>query len=241
MAGFTSLRQVGPLITTLVGTHIAFTLASIARAGIGGLQNHEDGTAKKQEIEECFDAKHYDLMTAFVARFYRGRGTKPARNNDTENHRGGSADGTNTITGVKLAPTATFEDPAAVCVGEEEVREAFRALRLLDPVSLSPPRCVDVRPLGDSIQLTFLLHQQYTIPLRLFLPGPPPQISLRSLLTVTVRLQQMQERGLPESEFIVTEMKELWYGNPLLWPYHLFYVPRRLNGIVSYHLTSRIL
>lgn len=248
MAAITAFRQVGPLITTLVGTHVAFTIASIGRAGIGGLQNNNDDGARKGGEEECFDAKHYDLVTDFVARMYRGRGIKSSLNDKSKNeheheheHAGRRVDN---IIGVKLAPTITFEDPAAVCVGAEEVREAFRALRALEPVSLSPVRCVNVQPRGDSITLTFLLNQQYTLPLPLpllYSSSRPPQLSIRSLLTVTVQLQQMQDIGLPESEFLVTEMKELWYGNPLLWPYLLFYVPRRLNGIISYYLTSRLL
>jgi hypothetical protein len=236
MPGLISIRQVGPLITTFVGTHIAFSVASIARAGIGGLQNNNDRTtAGKGEIEECFDAKHYDLMTDFVARIYRGRGIKSIISSNSNMN-------FDDITGVRLAPTVTFEDPAAICVNEEEVREAFRALQVLDPVSLSPPICISVEPRGDSIDLTFQLNQQYTLPLQLQLFSiRPPQVRLRSLLTVTVQLQQMQDIGLPESEFLVTEMKELWYGNPLMWPYQLFYIPRRLNGIISYHFSSRFL
>uniref|UniRef100_A0A7S4ELL0 Uncharacterized protein n=1 Tax=Pseudo-nitzschia australis TaxID=44445 RepID=A0A7S4ELL0_9STRA len=246
MAGIAYVRQVVPLVTTLVGTHVAFSVASIARAGIGGLQNNP---RSKEEKEECFDAKHYDLVTDWVGRLYRGRGIKSidsSRNSESSNSNGGG-DGESIITGgVKLAPTVTFEDPAAVCVGEEEVREAFRALRVLEPIAMSPPRCIDVQPQGESIRLTFLLSQQYTLPLPLLSAGSsrPPQtirLSLKSFLSVTVQLHQMKHIGLPESEFLVTEMKELWYGNPLLWPYLLFYVPRRINGVISYCLTSRFL
>ncbi len=219
------MRQVGPLITTLVGTHIALSLASLARAGIGG---------NLQKQEESFDAKHYDLMTDFVARMYQGRGIK----SECSNHAPATIQRRDAlgavVTGVKLAPTVTFEDPAAICVSEDEVREAFRALEKLEPVCLSPPVCVNVEPRGDSIDLTFQLHQKYTLPLQL-------QVSLRSLLIVKVQLQQMKAMGLPESEFLITEMKELWHGNPFMWPHQLFFFSKRLNGIVSYHLTSRLL
>ena len=232
MAGYLSIRQVGPLITTVVGSHIAFSLASIARAGIGGLHQANHTSDNQREIEECFDAKHYDLVTDFVARMYRGRGIKTLSRNDNKKKDDGR--NVNNILGVKLAPTATFEDPAAICVSEEEIREAFRALQKLDPVSLSPPRCIDVKPRGDSIDLTFQLNQQYTLP-------TSRKVGLKSFLTVTVQLQQMRDIGLPESEFLVTGMKELWYGNPFIWPYQLFYISKRLNGILSYHLTSRLL
>jgi hypothetical protein len=173
---------------------------------------------------------------------YRGRGIKTSvveessnnsydnNNNNNSKHRAVVSDNS----GVKLSPTVSFEDPAAVCVNEEEVREAFRALRSLNPVALSPPKCINVEPRGGSINLTFLLNRQYTLPLYNSRP-----LNLKSLLIVTVQLQQMQE--IPESEFLVTSMKELWYGNPLIQPYLLFYVPRRLNGIVSYYLTSWLL
>eukprot|EP00536_Pseudo-nitzschia_multiseries_P008884 jgi/Psemu1/288093/fgenesh1_pg.235_\ len=248
MAGIVSIRQGVSFVTTLVGTHVAFSVASIARAGIGGLPKNDTpkGTIEKQE---CFDAKHYDMVTDWVGRMYRGRGVKSVNNNKNNNNScGGNGNGSGghaKIGGVKLSPTATFEDPAAVCIGEEEVREAFRALRVLEPVSINPPKCIDVQPQGESIRLTFLLNQQYTLPFpSLSARNSSPQqiiIQLRSLLHVTVQLQQMKYAGLPESEFHVTEMNELWYGNPLLWPYRLFYVPRRLNGVVSYYLTSRFL
>eukprot|EP00535_Pseudo-nitzschia_heimii_P006453 CAMPEP_0197174582 /NCGR_PEP_ID=MMETSP1423-20130617/1037_1 /TAXON_ID=476441 /ORGANISM="Pseudo-nitzschia heimii, Strain UNC1101" /LENGTH=200 /DNA_ID=CAMNT_0042623525 /DNA_START=36 /DNA_END=635 /DNA_ORIENTATION=+ len=200
MAGILSIRQAGPLITTLVGSHIAFSLASIARAGIGGIQAKHKSNIER-EIEECFDAKHYDLVTDFVARMYRGQGIKALSRNDNGKKRDGG--NVNAILGVKLASTAKFEDPAAICVSEEEIREAFRALKALDPVSLSPPRCINVIPRGESIDLTFQLNQQYTLPMS-------RKVSFKSLLTVRVQLQQMRDIGLPESEFLITEMKELW-------------------------------
>mmetsp|Transcript_20206 Transcript_20206/g.23128 ORF Transcript_20206/g.23128 Transcript_20206/m.23128 type:complete len:224 (+) Transcript_20206:2376-3047(+) len=213
----------------LVGTHCVLTVYSIARAGIGigkGLQNHDDNKQGEGK-DECFDAKHYDLVTDFISRIYCGRGIKKSDLQDFSNNIVNSND-----MGVRLSPTVSFEDPAAVCVNAEEVQEAFRALRSLNPVELSSPKCINVAPLGSTINLTFLLNQQYT------LPYSRPLI-LRSLLIVTVQLQQKQD--IPESEFIVTSMKELWWGNPLIQPYLLFYIPRRLNGIISYYLTSRLL
>jgi hypothetical protein len=240
MASSTSI-QARPILTTLVGT-ICLSAISIARAGIGQGLNVEN---RRGGGEECFDAKHYDLVTDFVARMYRGRGIKTSvvkessNNSDNNNNNNNNNSKIRAVVsgdiGVKLSPTVSFEDPAAVCVNEEEVREAFRALRLINPVTLSPPKCINVEPRGGSINLTFLLNQQYyTLPLYNSRP-----LNLKSLLIVTVQLQQMQE--IPESEFLVTSMKELWYGNPLIQPYLLFYVPRRLNGIISYYLTSRLL
>ena len=244
MASITSI-QTSPIFTTLLGT-ICLSAISIARAGIGQDLNVDN---RGEGGEECFDAKHYDLVTDFVARMYRGRGIKisvvdassnnSCDDNNNSNNSNNNNDNTHSAvvsdnSGVKLSPTVSFEDPAAVCVNMKEVQEAFRALQSLNPVTLSPPKCINVEPQGGSINLTFLLNQQYTLPLYNSRP-----LNLKSLLIVTVQLQQMQE--IPESEFLVTSMKELWYGNPLIQPYLLFYVPRRLNGIISYYLTSWLL
>ena len=201
-------------VQMVVGTHCAMTVLSIARAGIGG--GRTDDT-------ECFDAKHYDLVTDFIGRIYLGR---PVMKKEKKNRR-------ISVAGVKFSPTVCFQDPAAICVNEPEVLEAFRALRLLNPISLSSPICVNVKPNGDSIRLTYRLNQQYTLPLY------HRTLNVKSLLSVNVKLQQMQD--CPESEFVITSMKEFWYGTPLIQPYPLFYIPRRLNGIISYYITSLLL
>jgi len=129
---------------------------------------------------------------------------------------------------VKLADSVSFEDPAARCSGPDEVREAFRALRYLKPQSISPPCCVNVQPQGESIALWYALHQHY-LGGRLILP---------SLLVVTVQLRQLKE--VPESEFVVLGMQEQWNGIPL-WNSYLFWIVRRINGMVSYPLTKGLL
>jgi hypothetical protein len=126
-----------------------------------------------------------------------------------------------------LADSVTFEDPAAICKSPDEVRETFRVLKGLKPKSLSSPKCINVEPRGSSIALTYALHQRYGL----------LSVDLRSHLVVEVQLIQM--RDLPESEFLITRFEERWNGIPpqnniLLW------VTRRINGILSYHLTKRL-
>jgi len=220
-------------VATLFTTHISFTLASIGRASIGSSLKSNNATSNnKHDVtegeEECFDAKHYDLVTDFVGRMYhkRSRKVESLLNNP----------------GVKLSPDVTFEDPAAVCITPNEVMEAFRALRALEPTSLLPSRCVNVKPDGGCIKLKYLMNQKYTLPSLPFfrINRKPVSIELKSYLIVTVQLEPIKE--IPgESEFLITNMKELWNGNPFIWPYSLFYIPRRLNGIVSYNLTSWLL
>jgi hypothetical protein len=128
---------------------------------------------------------------------------------------------------VILDHSTTFEDPAAICKGKPEFQEAFRALTHLQPQSLNPPTCVHVQPHGDSILLTYALNQRYL-----------GRLELRSLLMVQVQLQRRHD--VPESDFLVLRMEEHWNGIPPLSSY-LFWAVRRVNGIVSHQLTSRLL
>jgi hypothetical protein len=66
---------------------------------------------------------------------------------------------------VQLSPTAIFSDPAAICKGSNEILEAFPALQSIVPVSIAPPKCINVKLQGETILLTFCLHLQYNLPL----------------------------------------------------------------------------
>lgn len=193
-------------LTAAVGTQLVLTAASIGYAsGKLGL-----GTPSKlisDKPTEVFDASHYQFVTEFVTRMYAGRGMQHPY--------------------VKLQENTIFEDPAARCEGGEETQEAFRALIHLEPRSLSSPCCVDVQPQGESIALSYALHQQY-------LGG---RLELPSLLIVTVQLRQRHD--IPESEFLVLKMEERWNGIPLIDSY-LFWFVRRINGFVSYQVTRRL-
>ncbi len=195
----TSLRSG---FSAAVGTQVVLTLASLGYATVGG-----SPTTLVQK-KEVFDAPHYDLVTELVTKMYSGRGVSHPY--------------------VPLADSVTFEDPAARCCGPEEVREAFRALSCLTPKAVQPPRCIDVKPQGESIALSYALHQHY-------LGG---RMELQSVLVVTVQLRQLKH--IPESEFLVLQMEELWNGIPL-WNSYLFRIVRRINGWVSWHLTRKLL
>jgi hypothetical protein len=223
------------MVPFLLKSHVALSVLAIFNSQI--LPSQYSTSLQDNDIEECFDAKHYDMVQRFVTRMYNGTGfSKGEDHNNVTNI--GSITGYNyaddttvedTERGVRMTNAVTFEDPAAICKGIHEVQEAFRALKALHPESESPPRCVDVQPLGNSIVLTFVLNQQYQLPLY-------GALHLRSFLDVTVELQQMKDN--PESEFLITRMKESWNGKPLAWPYMLYYPSRRLNGILSYRFTS---
>lgn len=191
-------------LKALVGTHAALTATSLAYGIFGG--DMTDG-----DPPEVFDAPHYDMVTELVSGMYAGRGL-----------------GNHTAPHVKLADTVTFEDPAAICSGPAEVREAFRALTCIQPKSRSPPRCIDVQPQGDSIALTYVLNQRYA-----------GLLTVRSLLVVHVKLLQMRD-DLAESEFLVTRLEEQWNAVPPL-PSLLFWIVRRINGFISYQLTTRLI
>jgi hypothetical protein len=218
--------QIVPLV---VGSHVALTFLSIFNSQLLPAK-----VEMSDDTEECFDANHYGMVKDFVSRMYNGGGDDDDfdTSNGLHQMKKGSITGYNynsNIRSINLSSTASFEDPAAVCRGIDEIKEAFRALKLLHPTCISPPKCIDVQPQGDSIMISLALHQQYTIPVY----GP---LTLRSILEVPVQLKQLKE--IPESELLIIKMKELWNGKPMAWPNIVYYPGRRLNGIVSYHLTS---
>lgn len=103
---------------------------------------------------------------------------------------------------------------------------------LCHTVQHNPPRCIDVTPkgTGNTITLTYAMHQRY---------GHLGWLQLHSLLFVDVEIQQMKDS--PEfNELLVTKMEEHWNGGPLFSSL-LFWGVRRLNGIVSHQMTSRLL
>jgi hypothetical protein len=161
--------------------------------------------------DEVFDARHYDIVTELVTSMYSGRGFKHPH--------------------CQLAETISFEDSAVICVSPKETQEAFRALRAVKPQCRSPPKCIHVQPLGSSIALTYALNQRYY-----FLGGR--WFDLQSLLVVEVELIAIKDQP-GESEFLVNKMEERWKGIAPLATY-LFRLPRRINGLLSYQLTSRL-
>ena len=204
------------------GTQALLTMASLAYSTAGDqlsleyFQQAFSGASKKQDPPA--QHKMFDAKPAFDAGHYKYVTEFVKR---MYGGRGAQHDH------VIMNPETTFEDPAAICKGYPEIQEAFQALTYLQPQSLAPPTCVNVQPLGDSILLTYSLKQRYL-----------GRLELRSLLMVQVQLQQRQD--IPESDFLVLRMEEHWNGIPPLSSY-LFWAVRRINGIVSYQLTSKLL
>lgn len=132
-----------------------------------------------------------------------------------------------TTEGVQLSESVTFEDAHAICRTSSEVNEAFRALQALNPQCLSDPTCVNVQPKAESIEFTYSLHQKYA-----------GSVTVRSLLVLDAHLVQIKGDKNAESNFEITRMEERWNGiEPL--SFFPFWVTRRVNGIISWHLTRR--
>jgi len=193
-------RRIVTGLKAVVGTHALLTFASLTYNTYVNNDPIREGTPN-----EVFDAGHYRKVTNFVTDMYSGKGVV-----ETE--------------GVKLAQNATFDDPAAFCSAPDEIREAFRALRVARPSCLSRPTCIDVRPNGESIELTYYLNQRYG-----------DYVNLRSLLVVDFRLARAND-GIPEGHFVVTKLEERWNGTRPLVALP-FWVSRRINGLISWYLT----
>jgi hypothetical protein len=221
------------LVANLPLVHLSFTTISIGM-GIYGLppfpfSNNKNKNNKSilSTKEESFDAKHYDLLTELITQMYAGRGSRHPH--------------------CHFADTAGFQDAAVICKSPKEIHEAFRLHQTLEPKCLHPPICVDVEPKGSSIMVTYALNQHYG----------SLNLDLRSLVQVEVQLEQQHKQVssystttttttttsnylVPESDFLVLDMQELWNGNALLGS-PLFWIVRRINGILSWHVSSRFL
>jgi len=126
-------------------------------------------------------------------------------------YRGGGIDA------VFLSPDVVFEDPAAYCVGKDEVREAFRALRACTPEQLDEPRLI-VDGDGEGATAVFALRQRYFGYLEV-------QSTLHVHTAADGRINRFEERwnGAPLLE-----------GAPFRWS-------RRLNGVLSSALTPLLI
>jgi len=200
------------LVANLPLLQLSLTSVSIGM-GIYGLPPPFSSDKKHtSKLQESFDARHYDLLTELVTQMYSGRGCHHPH--------------------VQLADSVTFSDPAAICNSPDEVHEVFRVLRNLQPKSLHPPTCIDVEPKGSYFAVKYALHQHYGL----------LNIDLRSEVTVEVQLEQLTTQSsylVPESNFLVSSIKEEWNGNPLPRD-PLFWIVRRINGILSWHICSRL-
>lgn len=115
-----------------------------------------------------------------------------------------------------FAKECSFDDPAAACKGFEEIAEAFRALRALEPSPIRR-RVASVEAGRNIVRFDSLMG--YTI------NGYKTQLPS----TIVVR-----DDGTGRIESIT----ELWNHQPLL---PLSGITRRINGLASYHLTRLLL
>mmetsp|Transcript_22306 Transcript_22306/g.31219 ORF Transcript_22306/g.31219 Transcript_22306/m.31219 type:complete len:136 (-) Transcript_22306:109-516(-) len=118
-----------------------------------------------------------------------------------------------------LSQNVVFEDPAAKVVGEAEVREAFRALRVMKPKTLAF-EIVGERETNASTIFEIDLWQRY---------------NFGSNLPFEVYSRLYVEASGPDSA--IFRIEERWQNESIL---HVppFGAVRRINGIASYNLTS---
>lgn len=184
----------------VVGTHALLTCASLT------YNTYVDNDPSREgKPNEVFDAGLYRKVTNMVTEMYSGKGVIETRE-------------------VRLAQNATFEDPAAICSTPNEIREAFRALKAARPSCISQPKCIDVRPNGESIELTYHLNQRYG-----------GFLNLQSLLLVDFHLARAED-GITEGHLVVTKLEERWNGTRPLGALP-FWISRRINGLISWNLT----
>ena len=116
------------------------------------------------------------------------------------------------VTKDSFTPDCVFDDPAARTRGFDELREAFRALRALEPETLE----WKLGAVGDR-RVEVLLWQRYTIGAR--------KIELHSKVVAE-----------HDSSGRIVAMQDRWRGCPLLFV-PPFTWARRVNGIISFRLT----
>ncbi|CAB9506849.1 expressed unknown protein [Seminavis robusta] len=201
-----------------IGTHLVVTTASIHYGtGYWGGQSslfHQE-YSDHSLVSEAPDARHYQAVTRLVTDMYTGRGLSSTTTRLS-------------VPAIGVSDSVSFQDPAAICVGKEEVTEAFRAVATLNPQWITPPRCIHVEPMGSTIALTYYLNNRYG-----------GRFSLQSLLVVHVELQQLPH-AREFNQFVVTRMEEYWNGvSPI--SNLLFWAVRRINGVASFQITSRFL
>lgn len=197
MSRYSFARRVVSTVNVAVSLQIGLTALSIGR-GKGWAPGKESELLNEREV---FDAAHYLLVQDYVTALY---------SNSTRE---------SPATGVKLADSATWEDPKAIFEGPTEIRQAFR-IPTQDTVASA--RCVNVEPQGKVIVLSYALPYQND--------------GGKSILVVTVEMHQMKDS--PEfNEFVITKMEEQWNGIPLFQSM-LFWIVRRVNGIAAFHFSS---
>ena len=117
-----------------------------------------------------------------------------------------------------FADECSFQDPAAACEGFAEIEEAFRALRALEPATINR-HVASVEEAGCNNVTRFDSLMGYTI--------GGKKMQLPSTIVV-------QDDGTGRIQSIT----ELWNHHPLL---PLSGIPRRINGLASYHLTKLLI
>eukprot|EP00931_Biecheleriopsis_adriatica_P055431 TRINITY_DN32777_c0_g1_i2.p1 TRINITY_DN32777_c0_g1~~TRINITY_DN32777_c0_g1_i2.p1 ORF type:complete len:189 (-),score=37.17 TRINITY_DN32777_c0_g1_i2:34-600(-) len=176
-----------------LGAHVCITQSAVAYA-----------TLKRPQAAKLQDGASPELrrhVLEVVSQMYSGRGLTARLSSDVAFEEQG-------FKGMKNL------DPLALCQGDAEVREAFRALKACKPEQLQVPNLAGITEDGS---LLVELQQRYF-----------NCLCVKSTLVVSVAASGEIRR-----------FEERWNGVPLLdtapFPWS-----RRLNGILSYALSSRL-
>ena len=181
-------------VFALVSIHTAITTISIGYGTYAGKIHDDDPNLQENQLL----AKNFEPLTKFVTNMYTGERIEG-------------------VAGARLGKDCTFEDSAVIISGSNEIIEAFRALRYVQPEALSSPRVIDVDPNMEIIQVKYFLYQKYM-----------GRLVVKSLLVIDVELAG--------DELVINKIEEQWNG---VKPLGLFHYPsRRLNGILSFNLTK---
>jgi len=178
----------------LVGTHVVLAAASM---GAGTFSPGKmRGPAAAEVVAQagnprCLSCSAPAQLAKVAGKMYRGDGLDAAF----------------------LSPRVVFEDPAVLCVGTDEVQEAFRALHAARPESLDEPRLV-VDGESEGATAIFALRQRYV-----------GFLEVNSTLHIHTA-----------ADGRISRFEERWNGAPLLSAAP-FRWARRFNGRLSSALT----
>jgi len=177
----------------LVGTHVVLAAASM---GAGTFPGKTRGPAAAEVLAQagnprCVSCSAPAQLAKVAGKMYRGDGLDAAF----------------------LSPDVVFEDPAVLCIGTDEVQEAFRALHAARPEQLDEPRLV-VDGESEGATAVFALRQRYA-----------GFLEVSSTLLIHTA-----------ADGRISRFEERWNGAPLLKAAP-FRWSRRFNGRLSSFLT----
>eukprot|EP00550_Attheya_septentrionalis_P012553 CAMPEP_0198304174 /NCGR_PEP_ID=MMETSP1449-20131203/57265_1 /TAXON_ID=420275 /ORGANISM="Attheya septentrionalis, Strain CCMP2084" /LENGTH=218 /DNA_ID=CAMNT_0044006689 /DNA_START=207 /DNA_END=863 /DNA_ORIENTATION=- len=205
-------------LNRIVAAHVVVSTTSILYGAFGGSLSDEIMEAESFSHDDPWASWVTSQLDELVNNMYSGRGIPRKKDGPI----------------LRFDPNATFEDPAVVCLGHDEIIECFRALKVTNPQHISPPRLLQFAPRKNhknSWSATYALDQRYG-----------GFLSVRSLLVIHLDvMDETKNTGdgtdkANHNAVLIKKIEERWNGVALLG--NIFWYSRRLNGTTSYALTS---